>query len=150
MNVEDGTNEGRYLYTAIAVVSIWLSTGLASIFAPDLVAGSQQEHMPIAGFGDWLWGGIATALALLAASRRVGGATRALWAGMAVAVGGIWLVVLLASVFSPQIVTGTDPTRIPIGAIVSPIAGAIATAFVSVFVAGSAGREQEMGGANRS
>jgi len=150
METDAGTSEGRYLCTAVAVVSIWLAVGLAAIFAPDLVTGSQQEHIPIAAFGDWLWGGIATALVLLAASRRVGGAMRPLWAGMAVAVGGIWLVVLLASVFSPQIVTGTDPTRIPIGAIVSPVAGAIATAFVSVFVAGSAGREQKMGGAHRS
>jgi len=83
---------------------------------------------------------MATALVLLAVSRRGAGASRALWTGMTIAVAGIWLTVLVVSVFAPEMETGSDPTVIPIAALVAPIAGSIATAFVSVFVAGSPDR----------
>jgi hypothetical protein len=33
-------------------------------------------------------------------------------------------------------VTGTDPTTIPMAALAAPVAGVVATAFVAVFVAG--------------
>ena len=45
-----------------------------------------------------------------------------------------WLVALavaLVSIYVPVIVSGTDPTQVPIGAVVAPIAGAIATGAVS-------------------
>lgn len=73
----------------------------------------------------------------MAFGRRSPGASRSLWLGFAVAIGSIWFVVAIASIFAPSIVTGTDPTTVPIAALASPIAGLIATAFVSVFVAGS-------------
>jgi hypothetical protein len=59
----------------------------------------------------------------------------------AVAVCSIWLALAAASIWSPELVSGTDRTHVPIGALVSPIAGVLATAFASVFVAGSAGGE---------
>lgn len=53
---------------------------------------------------------------------------------VAISVVGIWLAVALASIFSPDLVTGTDPTRVPIAAIIGPIFGAFAT-FAIAFVA---------------
>jgi hypothetical protein len=74
----------------------------------------------------------------MAFGRRSPGASRSLWLGFTLAIGGIWFVVAVASILAPSIVTGTDPTTVPIAALASPLAGVIATAFVSVFVAGSA------------
>lgn len=138
--VDQEESEGRYLFAGISVAIIWVSVGLAGIFAPDMITGSEREHIPVAAFADWLWAGMATALVLLAVSRRGSGASRALWTGMTIAVAGIWLTVLVVSVFAPEMETGSDPTVIPIAALVAPIAGSIATAFVSVFVAGSPDR----------
>ncbi len=73
-------------------------------------------------------------------SRRTPGGGRSLWMGFAVAIASIWFIVALASIFAPSMVTGSDPTTIPIAAFASPIAGVVATAFASVFVAGSSGR----------
>ena len=47
----------------------------------------------------------------------------------------------IISIWTPELVSGTDRTHVPIAALVSPIAGVLATAFASVFVAGSAGGE---------
>jgi hypothetical protein len=43
------------LWTAIGIAGIWVAVLLISLFAPDLVSGSEQEHLPVAasrpGFG---------------------------------------------------------------------------------------------------
>jgi hypothetical protein len=128
--------EGRYVFTGLAVASIWISVAFASIFSPDLITGSQHEHLAIAALGVWLWGACATALVLLAASRQAG-AGRPVWIGLAIAVAGIWLAVALVSIFTPTTVTGTDPTTIPLGAMIAPFVGVLVTSFVAVFVAGA-------------
>jgi hypothetical protein len=135
-----GPRESRYLFAGIAVASIWIAVAAASIWSPDMITGSQHEHIPIAAFGDWFYAAIATGLVLMAFGRRTPGSSRSLWEGFAIAIAGIWLVVALASIYAPTMVTGTDPTTIPIAAFAAPIAGVIATAFVSVFAAGSSGR----------
>lgn len=95
--------------------------------------------MPIAAILDWFYAALATGLVLMAFGRRSLGASRSLWLGFTIAIGGIWFVVAIASIFAPSIETGTDPTTVPIAALASPLAAVIATAFLSVFVAGSAG-----------
>lgn len=129
--------ESRYLFAGIAVGVIWLAIAAASIWSPDLITGTEQEHIPLAAIIDWFYAALATGLVLMAFGRRSPGASRSLWLGFTVAIGGIWFVVAVASIFAPSIETGTDPTTLPIAALASPIAGVIATAFVSVFVAGS-------------
>ena len=62
------------------------------------------------------------------------------WWMIAVTSSVIWIVIALASIYSPSFVTGTDPTTIPIVAILAPMAGVVATAFLSVFAAGAASR----------
>jgi hypothetical protein len=122
---------------ALSVVAVWLSVGALSLFAPDLITGSEQEHLPIAALSTWLWGGLATGLILLAGA--VGGDERggSVWSTFAVIVVAMWAVVAVAGVWSPVMVTGTDPTHLPIVALLAPIAGALGTAFACVYAAGS-------------
>jgi hypothetical protein len=61
----------RFLYTGLAVAAIWLASAAASIWTPDMITGSQHEHIPVAAFSFWLYAAIATAFVLMAAS--VGG-----------------------------------------------------------------------------
>jgi len=130
------SNDGRYLFAGITVASIWVAALAASIWTPDMVTGSMHDHVAIAAMSDWFYSAIATGLVLMAFSRRAVG-NHALWIGFTVAVAGVWAAVALASIFAPTMVTGTDPTTIPIAAFAAPVGGVIATAFASVFAAAS-------------
>ena len=123
-----------YLYGGLSLVGIWLAVALTSIFAPDLVTGTTQDHFPIAVVVGLLAGLAATRSVVRASTRKIGGPSR--WLGYVLAVGGIWLAVALVSIFLPVAVSGTDPTRFPVAVVVAPIAGAILTGAVTeLFVA---------------
>jgi hypothetical protein len=131
-----GTIERRhaYLYGGLALAAIWVAVVFTSIFAPDLVTGTTQDHFPIAVVISLLAGLAATRSVVRAFTQRVGGAGR--WAGYDLAVGAIWLAVALTSIFLPVTVSGTDPTRMPVAAMVAPNAGASLTgAITELFVA---------------
>jgi hypothetical protein len=136
--------ESRYLFVGLSIAAIWLASLAAILWSPDLISGSMHEHIAIAALTDWFYAAIATGLVLMAFGRRSRGATRSLWMGFTVAIAAIWFAVAIASIYAPSFVTGTDPTTVPIAVFVAPIAGTIATAFASVFAAGSAGREEEL------
>jgi hypothetical protein len=113
------------LWWFVAVGSVLLAVMAASLFSPDLITGSNQEHLPLAGMMDWLWGLIAIAYLAFVRSER---ATVTL--GLSVAI--LWLAVAVTSIASPSMVTGTDPTQIPIAALIAPIVGCLATGFISL------------------
>jgi hypothetical protein len=116
------------LWTAIGVGGIWVAVILISLFAPDLVTGSEHEHLPLAAFGTWLWGGIGTALLLWAMGRLRGDASwRSTWIGLALVTLAIWAVATVLSITLPVYETGSDPTELPFGALFAPIAAAILT-----------------------
>jgi hypothetical protein len=48
------------LWTAVGIGGIWTAVLLLSLLAPDLVSGSKQEHLPVAAFTTWFWGGVGT------------------------------------------------------------------------------------------
>src|SRR5215218_6640313 len=48
------------LWTAIGIGGIWVAVLLLSLLAPDLVSGSEQEHLPVAAFTAWFWGAVGT------------------------------------------------------------------------------------------
>jgi hypothetical protein len=50
----------------------------------------------------------------------------------------VWLVVAAASVFTPVMETGADPTRIPVAVLVAPEIGTVVTAFLCIVAAGGA------------
>jgi len=47
-------------WTAAGIAGIWVAVALISIFAPDMVSGSEQEHLRVAAFVTWIWGLVAT------------------------------------------------------------------------------------------
>jgi len=102
------------------------------MYAPDLVSGSHQDHLALVGAGDWIWGLVATAFVILAildgVRRHVVNPTP--WWGLAIGVAAVWIVVLAVSCCAPVMVTGTDPTRIPLAAMGIPIVGVFMTWFV--------------------
>jgi hypothetical protein len=95
------------LWTAIGIGGIWVAVLLISVLAPDLVSGSEQEHLPVAAFTAWFWGGVGT-LALL------------------------WAVATILAVTLPVFETGSDPTRVPFAALFAPAAAAMLTALAGV------------------
>jgi hypothetical protein len=118
---------GHVAWTAGAVGAIWLAVLLISLFSPDLVSGSEQQHLPIAAFIAWFWGAIATVVVILfgALLRR---AAAPVWGvAPAAATIGIWVVAVLVSVFAPTLETGTDPTTIPLAAMIAPLAATLLT-----------------------
>lgn len=127
----------RAIATSVALFAVWAAIIVASIFSPDLVTGSNHEHLAIAAIVGLPLALVTTGMILLAAgvSRRTESMPGA-WVVFAVAAVLAWGAVLLTSVFAPSMVTGTDPTTIPVAAIVGPLFGALVTAYASIFVAG--------------
>jgi len=113
------------LWWLVAVGSVLLAVLLASLFSPDMVTGSNHEHLPLAGMMDWFWGLIAIAYLAFVRRERADGTF-----GLSVAV--LWLTVAVASIASPAMVTGTDPTTIPIAVMIAPIVGCLGTAFLTL------------------
>ena len=130
------TTSGRATFVAVSIAAIWLSTLAASLFAPSLITGSAHETIPLVAAVDWLWAALATGFVVLAAGL-VRQGHQPSWFGAAIAVATIWVAVALASIAGPSLVTGTDPTTIPLAAILSPFAGVIGTAYVAIFAAAS-------------
>lgn len=121
--------------SGLAVAGIWVCVVLAIIFSPDMVTGTQHDHLQMA-YGDVLWAAIATGAVagLTLSGLRARATDRMPWIVLGVGTALIWLGVLLASVFAPVMVTGTDPTELPLVVIVAPIFGAIATGLLTTFV----------------
>jgi hypothetical protein len=113
------------LWWLVAVSSVVLSVLLAGIFAPDMVTGSNQEHLPMAGMIDWFWGLVAIGYLAFARRARVDAAF-----GISVAI--LWLAVALTSIAAPVMVTGSDPTQIPIAVLIAPVVGCLATGFITL------------------
>jgi hypothetical protein len=108
-----------------ALAFIWGCAVLLGVLAPDLVSGSEQEHLPLAMFTVWLWATAATAFAAMVPRH---GNLFSWTAGVAV----VWVVAALAAVLAPDMVTGSDPTSIPIAALVAPPVAAVVTGLLSL------------------
>ncbi len=107
----------------LLVSVIWAVTALLSVFAPDMITGFEQEHLPIAVLTVWLWSVVATTFVLMTPTTP----TATAWA---VAVSLVWLAVLLVGLAAPQFVTGSDPTSIPLGVLVAPPVGSLVTGLI--------------------
>ena len=66
------------------------------------------------------------------------------WVGLAAATMAVWGVATVLSIALPVYVTGSDPTRLPIGAMVSPVAAALLTTLGGI-AAGVLSRPPEPG-----
>ena len=120
-------------WTVAGIAGIWVAVTLISLFAPDMVTGSEQQHFPAAAFGAWLWGLAATAAFVWAMGKLRGDAVRQpIWIGLAAATAAVWLVATVLSIALPVYETGSDPTRLPVGAMVAPVAAALLTTLAGI------------------
>jgi hypothetical protein len=128
------TSDGSWMaWAAGGIAGIWVAVALISVFSPDMVTGSEQQHLPVAAFGTWMWGLVATAAFVWSMGRlRGSGERRPIWIGLAGATTAVWLVATVLSVALPRVETGSDPTRIPIGAMVSPVAAMALSVFAGI------------------
>ena len=110
---------------ATAVVAIWAGAAVTSLLSPDMVTGSEQEHLPIALATVWVGAALATAYAVMTPR----GESRASWT---VAVCGVWVLTAVVGVLSPVLETGSDPTRIPLAVLIVPPVAAAATGLLSL------------------
>ena len=108
-----------------ALISMWVSAAVMGIAAPDMISGSQHEHLPLALITVWLWAGAASAYAMMTPARGV----LARWT---LAVSALWFATALVAVSAPVLVTGSDPTRIPLAVIISPPVAAVLTGLLSL------------------
>jgi len=133
------------LWSMGGLAGTWTAVVLISILAPDMVSGSEQEHLPVAAFTAPLWGLIATGGFLWAMGKlRGSGSRRPIWIGLAVATLTVWLVAAILSIAVPVVETGSDPTRLPIAAMVSPVAAAVLTVLAGI-IAGVFSRPPQAG-----
>jgi hypothetical protein len=120
-------------WTAAGIAGIWVAVTVISVVAPDMVTGSEQEHLPVAALSTWLWGLVSTGAFVWAMGKLRGHATRQpIWIGLTVATLIVWSVATILSVSLPRVETGTDPTRIPVGAIVAPMAATALTVLAGI------------------
>jgi hypothetical protein len=128
------TADGSWmLWAVIGLAAIWICVLLISVFSPDLVSGSEQEHLPLAAFFAWLWGLIATGGFLWGMAKLRGTVERRpIWIGLGTTVVMIWVIATVLSIWLPVQETGSDPTQLPIGALIAPLGAAALTAVASV------------------
>ena len=112
-----------------AVAAIWVSTSALAVWSPDMVSGSEHEHLPLGLITVWLWALVATAYALMTPRR-------ASLTGWSLSVAGLWFGTLLVGLFAPLLVTGSDPTRIPLAVLLAPPVAAMLTGMLSLHEAG--------------
>ena len=121
------------LWTAIGIGGIWVAVLLISIFAPDFVSGSEQQHLPLAAFTTWFWGGVGTMVFLWSMGRLRGSAMwQPTWIGLSAVTLALWAVATVLAITLPVFETGSDPTRIPIAAFFAPVAATMLTALAGV------------------
>jgi hypothetical protein len=119
------SGQGLWDRPVTAIAAVVVTSAAVAIFAPDLVTGSEHEQLPLAALTVWPWAAAAVGYILLAATRR---ASR----GFVIGVTGVWIVVAVVAIAAPALVTGTDPTRIPLAALIAPPFGAVATGFLAI------------------
>jgi hypothetical protein len=69
-------------WTVVGVVVIWAAVALISLFAPDMVTGSEQEHLPVAAFATWISGVVGTGAFFWMMGKLRGSVTRRpVWSG---------------------------------------------------------------------
>lgn len=121
--------------TLTTIAGIWTAVVLISVFSPDLVSGSEQQHLPVAAFSTWIWGIGSTVTALVGLARLRGDPLRRrfwlLLSGVTIA---IWGVATVVSLFAPSMVTGTDPTKVPLGALIAPFGAMVVATLAGAIV----------------
>ena len=127
----------RSIASGVALVTIWVTAVVAAVYSPDMISGANHEHLQLAMFFAFPLAAVASGMVLLAAgvSRRTSEAGP--WTVYAVVTAIAWAGYAVASVFASPMVTGTDPTTIPLAAVIGPVFAVLVTAYASIYVAGA-------------
>lgn len=120
------TRHDLWARPATAVVAIVAASAAVATLAPDMVTGSAQEHLPLAALTIWPWSAAAIGYVVMA-GRRPGSAS-----DLVFGVTAVWATVAVVALAVPTLVTGTDPTRIPLAALIAPPFGALTTGFLAL------------------
>jgi hypothetical protein len=138
------TQPSRWLWSGATVAVIWICLAAMIIWAPPLISGSAQEHLPLVAITAWVWALLATGFVVMAPAVTEGNQAR-VWGVYFGAVSVLWIVAAVVSIAAPSMVTGTDPTSIPIAGMLAPVFALIATAFATVAVVAIAAKEATLG-----
>ncbi len=109
----------------VGVVAVVVASTIVALLAPDMVTGSAHEHLPLAALTVWPWAAAAVGYVLMAGR---GKDARDLVLG----VSSVWALVAVLALAVPTLVTGTDPTRIPLAALIAPPFAAVVTGFLAI------------------
>jgi len=132
------------MWSGLAVAAIWLSATAASLWAPDLVTGSNHEHIPLVAMNVLVWALLATAFVVMAPAVTASDRPR-VWGVYAGAVAVAWVATAIIAIAAPSLVTGSDPTTIPIAGLIAPVVAMAVTAYATVGVVAVAAREETVG-----
>ncbi len=120
--------------TGLAVAWIAVPALLLALLAPDLISGSEQQHLPAGALAASFWGACSI-VAVLVAMLRLRPAGRPAWVACAVSAGMSWTVAAVLGITGPTVETGSDPTVIPVAALLAPPAAAFVTVAAGVVLA---------------
>lgn len=127
----------RSAAAGIVLVEIWISAVVAAVYSPDMISGANHEHLQLAMFFAFPLAAVASAMVLLAAGVNRRTTEAGPWVVYAVVNVIAWAGYAVASVFASPMVTGTDPTTIPLAAAIGPVFAVLVTAYSSIYVAGA-------------
>jgi hypothetical protein len=117
----------------LGAAAIWVSVVLISLFAPELISGSEQQALPLAAFVTWIWGVIGTVGFLWSMGRlRWRPKNRSTWTWMALICAVLWLTTAVIAMLGPVVETGSDPTQLPVWALGAPAVAAGLTVLLGV------------------
>ncbi len=126
------------IWAVLALGSVWGAVIIVSMAANDLAFGSEPTTFPIVPIVTWIWGAIASAYVLssLVQRRPSSDDQRHAWVGIATATFIVWGVVAFLAVVLPDFTLDLldDPIVIPLGALIAPAAGVVATAIACQYV----------------
>ncbi len=138
------TNSNTWIVVSIGAV--WLAVLFTSLFSPDLVFGTEEEHVKLAAIANWFWGVLGTVFVLRSTvflrPSEIGWGQSDAWPWIAVAVAGLWLAATVVSIGVPTLEIGTD-IQVPVAAAVaSPIAAMLTWYACRFLVEGFAARNE--------
>lgn len=125
-------------WVVLALGSIWVSVAIISVTGSDVVFGADRTTFPLVPLVTWIWGAAASGYVLNAFVQRRGTAEeqRNAWIGIAVSTLLIWTVVTLVALILPDFTFNflDDPIEVPLGSLITPAAGVVATAIACQYI----------------
>src|SRR5512138_1174122 len=98
--MEEKKVNSRKSWMVLTLAVIWLAVLAASLFAPDMVTGSEQAHTPVAAIITWLFGLGSTRTVIKMMGRPKPGYSdnNALWMYSGLSIAAIWVAAALATI----------------------------------------------------